>query len=286
MAEADTPQASPPRSYLYYRHKPAIRVMHWINVLAVFILLMSGLQIFNAHPMLYWGKSSYTGDPPLLALVAKQDESGKVTGVTRIFGHEFETTGFLGASRNADGEMVARGFPSWMTIPDSAWLAMARRWHLFFAWIFVINGIAYVAYSFATRHVSRDLAPSPRDWRSIGRSIRDHVRFRHPKGEAAKEYNVLQKLAYLSIIFAVLPLLVLMGLGMSPWLDSALPGWVGFFGGRQSVRTLHFVAACALMAFVFVHVFEVLVSGVWNNLRSMITGRYRVETQTGHENPR
>ena len=286
MAEADTPQGNPPRSYLYYRHKPAIRVMHWINVLAVFILLMSGLQIFNAHPRLYWGKSSYTGNPPLLALEAKQDGSGGITGVTRVFGHEFETTGFLGASRNAEGEMVARGFPSWMTIPDSAWLAMARRWHLFFAWIFVINGIAYVAYSFATRHVSRNLAPSPRDWRSIGQSIRDHVRFRHPKGEAAKEYNVLQKLAYLSIIFGVLPLLILMGLGMSPWLDSALPGWVGFFGGRQSVRTLHFVAACALMAFVFVHVFEVLVSGVWNNLRSMITGRYRVETETGHETPR
>jgi len=286
MTEVETMQCVAPRSYQYYRHKLAIRVMHWINVVSVFILLMSGLQIFNAHPMLYWGKSSYTGNPPLLALVAMQGESGEITGITRIFGHDFDTTGFLGASRDSNGEMVARGFPSWMTIPDGAWLAMARRWHLFFAWIFVINGIAYVAYSFATRHISRDLAPSSRDWRAIGQSIKDHLRLRHAKGEAAKEYNVLQKLAYLSIIFGVLPLLVLMGMGMSPWLDSALPGWVGFFGGRQSVRTLHFVAACALMAFVFVHVFEVLVTGVWNNLRSMITGRYRVDLEAGNETPK
>lgn len=230
---ADTPISiqGGPRGYLYYRHRLAIRIMHWINALAVFVLLMSGLQIFNAHPILYWGKSSYTGNPPILALAATQSESGRITGVTHVFGHDFDTTGFLGASRDSRGVLVPRGFPSWMTIPGSAWLAMARNWHLFFAWVFVINGMAYIVYSFATRHFSRDLVPSGKDWRSIGQSIRDQVRFRHQSGEAAKEYNVLQKLAYLFVVFAVLPLLVLMGLGMSPWLNSLAPGWVDLFGG-------------------------------------------------------
>ncbi len=278
-----TPEAQ--RGYFYNRHKLAVRIMHWINVLSALVLLMSGLQIFNAHPTLYWGKSSYTGNPPILALTAKEDEDGKVTGITRIFGHEFDTTGVLGASANANGELVARGFPSWMTIPDSAWLSMARMWHLFFAWVFAINGVAYIAYSIATRHLARDLAPTRRDWRSIGQSIKDHLRFRHASGEAAKEYNVLQKLAYLSIIFGVLPLLTLMGLGMSPWLDSVVPNWVDLFGGRQSVRTLHFVAAWILVGFVLVHVFEVIVTGLWNNLRSMITGRYRVEMEGSHAEP-
>jgi len=278
-----TPEAR--RGYFYNRHKLAVRIMHWINVLSALVLLMSGLQIFNAHPMLYWGKSSYTGNPPILALTAKKDEDGKVTGVTRIFGHEFDTTGVLGASANANGQLVARGFPSWITIPDSAWLSMARMWHLFFAWVFAINGVAYIAYSIATRHLARDLAPTRRDWRSIGQSIKDHLRFRHASGEAAKEYNVLQKLAYVSIIFGVLPLLTLMGLGMSPWLDSVVPNWVDLFGGRQSVRTLHFVAAWVLVGFVLVHVFEVIVTGLWNNLRSMITGRYRVEMEGSHAEP-
>lgn len=265
-------------SDLYFRHRLPVRIMHWINVLAFGILLMSGLQIFNAHPSLSWGKSSYTGKPPILEMKATEDEEGNMAGITRVFGHDFNTTGVLGASKDQNGELAERGFPSWVTIPGSQWLAMARLWHLFFAWVFVINGIAYVTYAIMSRHLARDLAPTPKDWRSIGQSIKDHLRFRHPSGEAAKHYNVLQKLTYLIVIFGLLPMVILMGWAMSPWLDSVIPGWVDVVGGRQSARTLHFVAALMLVAFVLIHVFEVVISGLWNNLRSMITGRYRIDS--------
>jgi thiosulfate reductase cytochrome b subunit len=260
----------------YQRHALPVRVMHWINVLALALLLMSGLQIFNAHPSLAWGESSYNGRPPVLSLEAERAQDGRLIGITRVFGHRFDTTGWLGVSNASDGTQVARGFPMWATVPGPQWLAMARQWHFFFAWVLVINGLAYLGYSIASGHLSRDLSPTPRDWRSIGRSIRDHLVFRHPGGEAAKRYNVLQKLAYLIVIFGLVPLIVLMGLGMSPWLDTMIPGWVGWFGGRQSARTIHFVVAWLLVAFVLVHVFEVVVTGVWNNLRSMITGRFDV----------
>ena len=233
------------RGYPYYRHPLPVRIMHWSNVIFLAILLMSGLNILSAHPALYWGKSSYRGVPPLLEI---------------------------------------RGdFPSWLTIPGSQWLAMARRWHFFFAWLLVVNGIAFVTYSTVSRHLHRDLVPTGQDWRSIGRSIIDHLRFRHPTGEASKHYNVLQKSAYLGVIFFLLPLMILMGLGMSPALDALYPGWVDIFFGRQSVRTIHFVVAWALVLFVIVHVFEVIVSGFWNNLRSMITGYYRVGSEADHE---
>ncbi len=263
------------QAYLHYRHTLPVRIMHWINVIALVLLLMSGLQIFNAHPNLYWGKSSYSGKPPILSMTAREGEEGKLIGVTRVFGHEFDTTGVFGASL-VDGQWQERGFPTWATVPSAQWLAMARRWHLFFAWVFVVNGLAYLAYSIASRHFSRDLTPTRSEISGIGRSIRDHLVFRHPKGEAAKRYNVLQKLAYLGVILALAPLIVLMGFGMSPWLDSVIPGWVDLFGGRQSARTLHFIAAAAFVAFALVHVFEVVITGFWNNLRSMITGRYRI----------
>jgi thiosulfate reductase cytochrome b subunit len=150
----------------------------------------------------------------------------------------------------------------------------------------VINGLCYVAYSVAARHFARHLAPTAADWRSIGRSIIEHLRFKHPTGEAAKRYNVLQKLAYLAVIFVLLPLVILMGFAMSPWLNSLLPGWVDVFGGRQSARTIHFIVAWLLVAFVLIHVFEVIVSGFWNHLRSMITGRYRVEVEATDETAR
>ena len=120
--------------------------------------------------------------------------------------------------------------------------------HFFFAWMLVINGLFYIGYSLVTRHFARDLEPTRQDWRSIGRSILDHLRFRHATGDAARRYNVLQKLAYLSVVFLMLPLLILMGLAMSPRLNAVLPGWVDLFGGRQSARTLHFIAACTAAA--------------------------------------
>ena len=277
--------AVPLGSYSYYRHTLPVRIMHWINVVAVVTLFMSGLNIFSAHPALYWGKSSYTGSGPVFEIKARQI-NGEVIGITRAFGREFETTGVLGAGAGAGGQAVARTFPSWATLPDSRWLSMARRWHFFFAWVFVINGLCYLAYSIASRHLARDLAPTATDWRSIGSSVLDHLSFRHPSGEAAKRYNVLQKFAYLGVIFGLLPLMAGMGFAMSPWLDSIVPGWVDVFAGRQSARTVHFIVTWLLIAFVFIHIFQAIVSGFWNHLRSMITGRYRIEGEILDENNR
>jgi thiosulfate reductase cytochrome b subunit len=251
--------------------------MHWINVLAFILLLMSGLQIFNAYPALNWGKSSYSGRPPVLQMDARFDAQGNPMGITRVFGREFNTTGVLGVSTGMGGQPVQRGFPAWITLPSQQWLSMGRRWHFFFAWLLVINGLAYIAYTLASRHLVRDLVPTRADWRSIGQSIKDHLLLRHAQGEAARRYNILQKLTYLGVIFVLFPLLILMGWAMSPGLNTLFPGWVDVFGGRQSARTIHFVVAWALVGFVFIHLFEVVVSGFWNNLRSMITGRYRID---------
>jgi thiosulfate reductase cytochrome b subunit len=279
----DDSQAARPESYVYYRHKLPVRIMHWVNVVALTIMFMTGLQIFNAHSQLYWGKSSYDGTAAVLAISSRVDDQGRVTGYTRVFGHEFDTTGALGASKSADGRTVRAAFPWWITIPGMKWLSMARSWHFFFAWVFLVNGIAFVLYAIFSRHLARDLAPTGGDLKGIGASIKDHLLFRHPSGEAAKRYNVLQKFAYLIVIFGLLPLIILMGFAMSPMLDSLFAGWVDLFGGRQAARTIHFVVAWLLVAFVLIHVFEVIITGLWNNLRSMITGRFRITTQMRRE---
>lgn len=264
------------QSYVYRRHALPVRIMHWINVVALTVMFMSGLQIFNAHPALNFGKSSYNGVPPLLEIGARMGADGKPQGVTRVLGAEFDTTGWLGVVQH-DGRAIPSTFPPWMMLPGPQWLSMARSWHFFFAWVFLLNGLAYVLYAWRSRHLARDLAPTRDDLAGIGASVRDHLRFRHPQGEAAKRYNVLQKIAYLVVIFVLLPLVILMGLGMSPWLDSVLyTGWVDIVGGRQSARSIHFIVAWLLVAFVLIHVFEVIVTGLWNNVSSMITGRYRV----------
>jgi thiosulfate reductase cytochrome b subunit len=268
--------AQPKYRQLVYRHSVVVRVTHWINVACLTVLLMSGLQIFNAHPALYWGKLSDFSHP-LLSMSAVQPEGHPQRGVTTVFGYHFDTTGVLGLSQDAAGQALERGFPAWATLPSQQSLAEGRLWHFFFAWLFVVNGAIYLLAGLFGGHIWRDLLPTGQQLRLIARTTWDHLLFRFPKGEEARHYNVLQKLAYLIVAFGFLPFVVLTGLTMSPRMDAAFPQLLTLFGGRQSARTIHFVLAWSLVAFVLVHVFMVLVSGVWNNLRSMLTGRYAIE---------
>ena len=260
---------------LLYRHRLPVRVMHWVNVVCLVVLLMSGPQIFNAHPALYWGDDSR--DSTRVMQITQKQVDGQWRGVTRIGAAEFDTHGVLGTSRSGSSATYsARAFPAWATIPGPQWLSMARLWHFFFAWIFVLNGLAYIAWTLFSGHLRRDLVPTASELRNIGKSIREHLLLRHAHGEEARRYNVLQNLAYLGIVFVVLPLIVVGGWAMSPMMDAFVPGWVDWLGGRQSARTLHFIAAVLLVAFVGIHLFEVIVTGLVNNLRSMITGFWRL----------
>jgi len=258
-----------------YRHRLPVRIMHWTNVLCLFVLIGSGLQIFIAHPALYWGDiSNFT--KPALSLTGKAGPDGKLRGTTQVGSFHADTTGFLGVSENLMGKPAVRAFPTWATIPGAKNLAQGRRWHFFFAWVFVINGLAYWLWSWRARHLSQDLLPTKPELRGIGASIIEHAKFKHPTGEAATRYNVLQKLAYLAVIFVFAPGVVLMGLAMSPHMDSVLGWLVDLVGGRQSARTIHFIFCFAFIGFIAVHLFMVLVTGPFNQIRAMITGRYRV----------
>jgi len=265
------------RRVFVYRHTVAVRILHWVNFITLTIMLGSGLQIFNAHPALYWGATSQFSHP-LLSMDARQDDEGHTWGVTAIGSHSFVTTGVFGWSRGSGGSFTERGFPRWATLPSDTWLAMGRLWHLFFAWILVLNGALYVWLGLISGHLLRDLWLRREDWRRLGRTFLDHLRLRFPQGEEARRYNGLQKLAYVFVIFIVGPLIVLTGLTMSPTIDAGFPWLLWLFHGRQSARTIHFICAMTLFGFFLVHVAMVVLSGLWNNVRSMITGRYAIDT--------
>ena len=265
--------ASTPVVEKIYRHRLPVRISHWLNVPILIILIMSGLQIFNAHPALYWDDRS-DREHPFFSIRPMKTESGEMRGITTILGYKFDTTGILGYS---DGSR--RAFPAWATIPSAKFLAMGRQWHLFFAWLLVINGLLFTAYALISRHAARDLAPTGKDLRGIGKAVKDHLVLRHPKGDEAKRYNVLQKLAYIVILFVVAPLIVLTGLTMSPTIDTAFPWLLKLFGGRQAARTIHFIACFTFVGFIVVHVLEVILTGFFNNIRSMVTGWFVVKPE-------
>jgi len=263
---------------IIYRHTLVVRATHWINVVCMTLLLLSGLQIFNAHPMLYWGQKGDDFDHAFVSIGADDWRKPHPEGVTRVGPLAIKTTGVFGVS---SGEI--RAYPAWLTLPASRNLALGRRWHFLMAWIFVVNGLVYLVSNLINGHFKRDLAPTREQIRPrhVWKDIVDHIRLKHPVGEDAKHYNVLQKLAYVGVI-ALIILMVLTGLTMSPGMDALFPVLLNLFGGRQSARTLHWICANLIVLFVIVHVVEVFIAGVFNEVGSMITGRYRIKTGAGH----
>ena len=259
---------------LVRRHRLSTRIWHWTNAFTIFVMLMSGMMIFNAHPRLYWGQYGANADVPWLQIGATNGGRGLV----KVAGYNIDTTGILGVWKDGNGVTRRKAFPGWATIPSSYSLADARIWHFFFAWVLVIGGLGYWLVSFLNRHVQRDLLPTRDELkpRHIWQDISNHVRLRFPRGMAAMHYNILQKMAYLSVLFGLLPLIVMTGLTMSPGLNAAWPWMLDLFGGRQSARSIHFLCAFGLVLFILVHLLMVVLAGPYNEVRSMITGRYRL----------
>lgn len=229
---------------LIRRQKLATRVTHWIWAVSLFFLLPTGLQIFNAHPILYLGdQSGFAFDNAVLKL----------------------------------GE-----FPGWATIPSTRDLATGRVVHFFFAWVFVLNVLMFFAISWSNRHLQKDLVPNTKDARNFMQDVRDHVTLKLVHGV---RYSPLQKLAYAGVLFVLFPLIIATGLCMSPGMNAALPWLPELFGGRQTARTIHFAVAALLVAFFAVHMAMILLAGPVNELRSIITGKYRISERTSERRP-
>ena len=260
------------------RHRVSTRIWHWVNALTLLVLLMSGLMIFNAHPRLYWGQYGANTDYAWLVIDDARD-----IGFVDVAGVRMETTGVLGIWKDAEGKERRRAFPYWSTIPSDYDLQAARRWHLTFAWILSLTLAAYMVRSLWNGHVKRDLHIQKYEWspRHIWHDVKAHARLRFPTGAAASRYNILQKLSYVGVIFILLPLIIFTGLTMSPGMNAAWPWLLDLFGGRQSARSIHFICTFALVAFFFVHIVMVILAGPINEVRAIITGRYRLPGKVG-----
>lgn len=266
-------EAAPGKGPLVYKQSRWTRLTHWIWAFSLFFMLLSGLNIFNARPMLYIGKQSgFQFQNHILAIGAENTDAGP-RGYTEIFGKRFDTTGVLGWSGPA-GRERQRAFPSWATIPSYYDLGTARVVHFFFAWVLTATLVVWLAASLINGHLRRDLAPRFDDLRRLPKDVISHAKL---KFHHTREYNTLQKLSYGGVLFILLPLMIITGLAMSPSMDSVLPFLNGLLGGRQTARTIHFIVMLLLVAFFVVHILMVIAAGPINELRSMITGWYRTD---------
>jgi len=246
---SDTPTAvttavptAVPTKTISLRHSALVRVTHWITALSFLALLVSGSEIVISHPRFYWGEVGNDLTPTLFKL-------------------------HIPASR----KLVPTGY-GYMLPDGNGW---GRYLHFQAAWVVILTGLPYLIFGWLTGHFRRSLLPRRTDlsWRSISSAIVSHLRLERPREDEAWSYNLLQRFAYLFVIFVLFPLVIWTGLAMSPAFVSAFPATVNILGGQQSARTLHFFVSLSLVLFLLVHVGMVWFAGFRSRMRAMITGR-------------
>jgi thiosulfate reductase cytochrome b subunit len=215
------------------RHALSTRIWHWLNALSLVVLFMSGLNISNAHPHLYWGEWGFSP---------------------------------------RDAWLHVWRFPGWATIPGYYSLAAARDWHVLFAWVFALSLLLFMLAALLNGHFRRDIATRWREWMpsAVWADVRAHLRLRFD--EAGSKYNFLQKAAYGVVLFVLLPLMIFTGMAISPGMDAAWPFLTDLFGGRQSARSVHFLVAWGLFGFFVLHLVLMLLNRPAKHVGEMITG--------------
>ncbi|GAC1304202.1 MAG: cytochrome b/b6 domain-containing protein [Vulcanimicrobiaceae bacterium] len=260
------------------RHSIVTRLTHWIGSLAMLVLVMSGLAIFDAAP--YLDASDVSGPAHrVLSIGSQTTAGGEPVATTQVFGLHFKTTHLLGYTDNGQGGESARAFPGWLTFPGYQDLASGRRWHLFFSWVLTFAGLAYLVFGLLRRDLAL-LILRPSDLPKMWPMQAYYLKLRKDPPVHGK-YNPLQKAGYTAVIFGLVPFVVLTGLALSPGVDAIAAPLTALLGGRQFARTWHFVAMLAIVGFTFGHVFLVASTGVFNNMRSMIAGTYRLGKNEG-----
>jgi thiosulfate reductase cytochrome b subunit len=266
----------PVQRQIDYRHPLPVRLWHWANAAVLVVLLMTGLLIFDIHPHLYWGEEGHTGVPAFVSLSGTHLDRKVPQTDLQIGSRHWDVTGILGS-------VIDDGFGGKYLLAAAApadWqFGATRGWHFAFAWILGLSLPLYGLYLLASGRLNKMLLPTRGDLRlrSIASEFWQHLCLKRARGESARHYNLLQKVSYLFVIFVLIPTLVLSGLTMSNAITAAFPDLIALFGGRQSARSVHFLAAMILVSFVLVHVFQVFVAGFFNLMRSMITGRFVVD---------
>ena len=245
---ARVPAAGPLPNSETPRHAAVVRVTHWLTVISFFALLISGAEIVISHPRFYWGEVGNVRTTPLFTLPIPASRDTVPTGYGNV-------------------------------LPDqNGW---SRYLHFQAAWLVVVTGLVYAISSLWSGHFRKDLFPAPADrrWRAFWEVMAKYLRRAPPDEAEAHSYNVIQRTAYVIVVFVLFPLVIWTGLAMSPAFVSAVPAAVTLLGGRQSARTLHFFVSGFLVLFLVVHVGMVVLAGFRNRMRAMITGRAVVATE-------
>jgi thiosulfate reductase cytochrome b subunit len=159
-------------------------------------------------------------------------------------------------------------FPDWFykVTGIGEMLSLGMGLHFLFAWIFAINGVAYVIYTLVSGEW-RELLP---ERKSFGEAIQVAM---HDMGLKVPlppqgRYNAAQRLSYSGIVvMGGLSLLT----GLAIYKPAQLHWLTALAGGYEWARWEHFWLTMGYLGFFVIHIAQVVRAG-WPNFRSMVCG--------------
>ncbi len=225
-----------------------LRAAHFFNFLFLSLLVRSGLEILSAHPRLYWNDHCTPGSEWLKFTRKRRPKD-------RLWTASDEET----------------SFPSAIALPGRENLGLGRHWHFLVDFAWLLTGLTYITMLFVTPEWRRLIPTSwqivPEAWHALLSYLSFHV------VETPGAYNGLQQLSYAAVIFLLAPFSIATGIAMSPAVGARFPWYIKLFRGRQSARSLHFLALCAFLVFFVGHVTIVALHGFRTELAMIVLGQ-------------
>jgi thiosulfate reductase cytochrome b subunit len=234
------------------RHRNWVRISHWVITVSFLLLAFTGFEILMVHPRLYWGEVGNDLTPALLELPISRNYKHQ--------GYDAATPFFAGKNSPVSASRTFDIFN------ENGW---GRSLHFLSAWFLVAMGLFYLLMGIFSGHFQQRLFPARGQFtlRLLLQDLKAHTRREAPDGKG--KYNLLQKYAYMSVVFLLLPVIVLTGLTMAPAIAAPYPFLLDIFGGTQSARTIHFFASFAVELFLIIHVIMVIRTGFKQQMRAM-----------------
>ncbi len=224
-----------------------VRLTHLFDFLFITLLIRSGIEIFGAHPKLYWHDDALPGSEWLRFTEKRMPKDRPWT---------------------AEDEITP--ISPWLALPGRNNLGLGRHWHYWGVIGWVLTGLIYITLLFATPQWRRLVPTSWGIFPAAWQAIAAYAHFRLPPD--GNPFNGIQQLTYFFVIFILSPLQILTGIMMSPALVARFPWFPKVFGGRQAARSLHFIGLIIFVGFILGHVTLVIAHGFALEMAKIVLG--------------
>ena len=226
-----------------------LRVEHFLNIVFISFLIRSGIEILGTYPKLYRSQHTVAGTAWAQFTIQRAPK------------HKYYTVG---------GEYD--DYSPRLSLPGRGLLGLGRYWHFITVTGFVTSWVIYFVLLLFTGQWRRYVPTSLDTFTQAGHDMLAYLAFTVPHAVEGMPFNAVQQLSYGFVILILTPLVIITGAFQSPAIANYFSRVTRAVGGRQVIRTVHFLCLIGYVAFTAVHVAMVVIHGYARETAKMVFG--------------